>query len=160
MPKLAAPTLDVSVLINAPANAVFNAFFDHQALAAWWQVTRSVTTPRLLGPFAVEWTPDEFGDELVGRLGGVFRGTIMHLDEGRGFFVADAYWLPPDGGAIGPMALEVSCTAEEQPDGTPATRVRVTQNGFEEGARWRRYYELIEVGWDRALRSLKMLLEV
>jgi uncharacterized protein YndB with AHSA1/START domain len=159
MSKLATPALDVSMVINAPAAAVFGAFFNHEALQVWWQVTRSVTTPRLLGPFAVEWAPDEFGDDVVGRLGGVFRGTIMHIDDGRGFFVADAYWLPPDGGAIGPMALEVSCTAEDLTDGTPATRVRVTQSGFEEGSLWRRYYELIQVGWDRALRSLKMLLE-
>ena len=39
------------------------------------------------------------------------------------------------------------------------TRVRVTQTGFEESARWRRYYEVIGLGWSRALASLKSLLE-
>ncbi|MEN3336405.1 MAG: hypothetical protein V7647_81, partial [Acidobacteriota bacterium] len=38
-------------------------------------------------------------------------------------------------------------------------RVRVTQTGFEESERWRRYYEVIDVGWTRALASLKSLLE-
>ena len=33
------------------------------------------------------------------------------------------------------------------------------QNGFEEGARWRRYYEVVSVGWQHALKSMKMLLE-
>ena len=44
-----------------------------------------------------------------GRLGGVFRGTVMQFEAGRGFFLADVYWLPPDGDPIGPMALEVTC---------------------------------------------------
>jgi len=37
--------------------------------------------------------------------------------------------------------------------------VHVSQRGFEEGARWRRYYEVIGFGWERALASLKNLLE-
>jgi hypothetical protein len=92
---------------------------------------------------------------VLGRLGGVFRGTVMQFDPGAGFFVADAYWLPPDGDPIGPMALEVALTQ----DGTDATRVRVTQTGFEDSDRWRRYYEVIGFGWERALASLKNLLE-
>jgi uncharacterized protein YndB with AHSA1/START domain len=150
----AAPGLDLSIAIAAPPTLVMRAFFDADALGAWWSVTRSVTTPRVLGPYAVEWPPTEFRDEVLGRLGGVFRGTVMQFEAGRGFFVADAFWLPPDGDPIGPMALEVTCTPS---DG--GTEVRVTQRGFEESARWRRYYEVVTVGWQRALKSMKMLLE-
>ena len=98
---------------------------------------------------------------MLGRLGGVFRGTVMQFDQNTGFFVADAFWLPPDGDPIGPMALEVSVKAEgpRDGDGEPSTRVRVTQQGFEESDRWRRYYDVIEFGWERALASLKNLLE-
>jgi uncharacterized protein YndB with AHSA1/START domain len=131
------------------------AFFDADALMAWWQVSRSVTTPRPLGPYAIEWAPTDFRDELLGRLGGVFRGVVMQCEPGRGFFVADAFWLPPDGDPIGPMALEVTLKAE----GDAVTRVRVTQTGFEDSPRWRRYYEVIGFGWERALASLKALLE-
>jgi len=131
------------------------AFFDADALMAWWQVSHAVTTPRPMGPYAVEWAPTDFRDEILGRLGGVFRGTVMECRAGESFFVADAFWLPPDGDPIGPMALRVTL----QPDTTGATRIRVTQTGFEEGARWRRYYEVIGVGWERALASLKSLLE-
>ena len=74
----------------------------------------------------------------------------------QGFFVADAFWLPPDGEPIGPMALEVTLQDRGR---TALTRVRVTQTGFEESARWRRYYEVIGFGWERALASLKSLLE-
>jgi len=150
-----APSLDVSAVIAAPAGRIMKAFFDADALSAWWQVRHSVTTPRTLGPYAIEWAPTDFRDEILGRLGGVFRGTVMEFRAGEKFFVADAFWLPPDGDPIGPMALEVTLQAE--PSG--ATRVRVIQNGFEEGARWRRYYEVIGFGWERALASLKALLE-
>jgi hypothetical protein len=39
------------------------------------------------------------------------------------------------------------------------TRVHVSQRGFEENARWRRYYEVISVGWEHSLSALKSLLE-
>jgi uncharacterized protein YndB with AHSA1/START domain len=149
------PSLDVTATIAAPAGRVLRAFFDAQALNAWWQVSHAVTTPRVLGPYAIEWAPTDFRDEILGRLGGVFRGTVMQFDASRGFFVADAFWLPPDGEPIGPMALEVTLQTES----TGATRVHVTQTGYEESERWRRYYEVIGNGWTRALASLKSLLE-
>ena len=150
-----APSLDVTATIAAPPGRVLKAFFDAEALRAWWQVAHAVTTPRILGPYAIEWQPTDFRDEILGRLGGVFRGTVMQFQIGQGFFVADAFWLPPDGDPIGPMALAVALTVEAG----GATRVRVTQTGFEESARWRRYYEVIGFGWERALASLKSLLE-
>jgi len=152
------PRLDVTAIINAPAGLVLKAFFDADALGAWWQVAHSVTTPRALGAYAIEWAPTDFRDETLGRLGGVFRGTVMQFDPGAGFFVADAFWLPPDGDPIGPMALEVTCTTVGG-DPDAGTRVHVTQTGFEESVRWRRYYEVIGHGWERALASLKSLLE-
>jgi uncharacterized protein YndB with AHSA1/START domain len=149
------PNLDVTVTIQAPAPIVLKAFFDPDALHAWWQVLRSVTIPRPLGPYALEWTPTDFRDEALGRFGGVFRGTVMQFDPAGGFFVADAYWLPPDGDPIGPMALEVRCTnGAEQ-----GTTVHVRQTGFEESPRWRRYYDVVGYGWERALASMKSLLE-
>jgi uncharacterized protein YndB with AHSA1/START domain len=148
------PSLDMTAVIAAPPARVLRAFFDAEALGAWWQVARAVTTPRILGAYAIEWPPTEFRDEVLGRLGGVFRGTVVQYQIGQGFFVADAFWLPPDGEPIGPMALEVSLQAD-----AAGTRVRVTQTGFEESVRWRRYYEVIGFGWTRALASLKSLLE-
>jgi uncharacterized protein YndB with AHSA1/START domain len=149
-----APSLDIDIVIAAPPARVLKAFFEPEALTAWLQVSQAVTTPRVLGPYALAWPATDFRDETLGRLGGVFRGTVMQYQPTHGFFVADVYFLPPDGDPIGPMAFEVTCTSE---DGV--TSVHVSQRGFEEGARWRRYYEVIVPGWDRALRALKGLLE-
>jgi uncharacterized protein YndB with AHSA1/START domain len=148
------PSVDVTAIIAAPAARVLTAFFDAEALNAWWQVIHAVTTPRVLGPYAIEWPATDFRDDILGRLGGVFRGTVIQFHSG-GFFVADAFWLPPDGEPIGPMALEIKLQAD--PRG--ATRIRVTQTGFEESERWRRYYEVIGLGWTHALAALKSLLE-
>jgi uncharacterized protein YndB with AHSA1/START domain len=158
------PGLDISMVIDAPPQRVLKAFFEVDALRAWWQVKHAVTMPRVLGPYAVAWETTEFRDEVLGRLGGVFRGTVMQFQADRGFFVADAFWLPPDGEPIGPMAFEVACTPAgsngmNTPSGTAATHVHVTQHGYEESDRWRRYYEVIGYGWERALASLKALLE-
>jgi hypothetical protein len=152
---------------------VLRAFFDPAALAAWWQASASVTTPRVLGPYVIEWRPTEFRDDLLGRLGGVLRGTVMQIDPAHGFFLADVYWLPPDGDPIGPMALEVSWRSarapagdeasapaqEDTPDDVELTTVTIRQTGFEDSPRWRRYYAVFGAGWGRALAALKDLLE-
>jgi uncharacterized protein YndB with AHSA1/START domain len=165
--KAARPSegLDVSAIIKAPPSRVLKAFFDADAIGAWWQAQHSVTTPRVLGAYAIEWAPTDFQDDILGRLGGVFRGTVMQFDPARGFFVADAFWLPPDGDPIGPMALEVVCSPITSSGGVSiapseiATQVRVVQTGFEASARWERYYDIVRVGWERALASMRMLLE-
>jgi hypothetical protein len=155
-PDTAATTagFEVGLDIKAPAGRVIRAFFDAAALGAWWGVSRSVTTPRPLGPYVLEWPPTEHRDDVLGRLGGVFRGTVMNFDPIAGFFVADAYYLPPDGEPIGPMAFKVSCSPIDE-----GAHVLVVQSGSDDGLRWRRYYEVVGAGLERALHSLKSLLE-
>src|SRR6266498_451285 len=152
------PAVDVAIDIRAVPRIVIDAFFDGAALAAWWPAARSVTTPRPLGPYAIEWMT-ESRDEVLGRLGGVLRGIVMQFEPTRGFFVADVFWLPPNGTPTGPMALEVACSRGVTPDGLPCTKVRVTQGGFDESARWRRYYDVAQSQWQGLLGSLKAFLE-
>jgi uncharacterized protein YndB with AHSA1/START domain len=143
-----------SILIDAPPEDVLAAFVKPEALAAWWLTTRSVTVPRPLGVYAVEWDPSREVDAILGRLGGVFYGIVMEYKPGRELFVADAWWLPPDGDPVGPMSFQVNCALEG-----PACRLRVRQSGFEDGARWRRYYRVIERGWHMSMAALKEYLE-
>ena len=145
---------DHSVLIRASPERVLAAFFDPEALAAWWLTARSVTSPRPLGVYALEWQPSREADAILGRLGGVFYGIVMEYKAGRELFVADAWWIPPDGDPIGPMALQVNCAVEDA-----ACRLRVRQSGFEETPRFRRYYTVIDRGWHISLAALKAYLE-
>jgi uncharacterized protein YndB with AHSA1/START domain len=143
-----------SLTIDAPAAAVLDAFFDADALAAWWNVSRSLCVARPLGVYAVEWAPTEWEDEILGRLGGAFRGTVIEFKPGREFFVADLFWLPPDGDPVGPMALEAACSQH----GT-STVLYVRQSGWEDSPRWSRYYDLIDTGFALALAQLKRHVE-
>jgi uncharacterized protein YndB with AHSA1/START domain len=150
-PQTTDPTcFEHTILIGAAPTRVMSAFFEPDALARWWQAIRSVTSPRPLGVYAVEWEPTQERDEVLGRLGGIFHGTVMEYLAGRELFVADAWWLPPDDEPIGPMSLEVSCML----DGA-ACRLRVRQSGFEDTLRWRRYYAVIARGWQSSLVALK-----
>ena len=156
----AAPAgVDCSMAILAPPSRVIGAFFDAEALSVWWRTSRSVTIPRILGPYALEWEITDHRDEVLGRLGGTFRGTVMEFKAERRFFVADIFWLPPDGDPLGPMALEVVCERQwrQHPE---MTLLKVAQRGFEDGKRWKRYYEVIAPGWTSSLESLKRYLEL
>ena len=144
-----------NIVIAASPASIIDAFFDPNALAVWWQATRSVCIPKPLGSYAVEWAPTEWRDDVLGRLGGALHATVMEFKPGREFFLADTYWLPPDGDPIGPKALEATCSL--QPGGT---LLQLRQSGYEEGSpRWKRYYEVIVPGWTRALQSMKNYLE-
>jgi uncharacterized protein YndB with AHSA1/START domain len=143
-----------SLTVAAQPDAVLDAFLDPDSLAVWWHVARSVCVARPLGVYAVEWAATEFEDEILGRLGGTFRGTVVDFTPGKELFVADAYWLPPEGDPIGPMAFEVTCTVQGE-----GTVLHVRQSGSEDGPRWARYYEVIDVGLTAALGELKTWLE-
>lgn len=145
---------EAQVTVHAPPAAVFACFFSPEALRAWWQVVRSVTTPVPFGVYAVEWATTPFRDDLLGALGGVLHGTVVDVRPGQRFFVADVYWVPPEGDPIGPMALHVSC------DPDPAgCRLLVRQDGYEPSPRWRRYYAVVSRAWEISLAALKRYVE-
>jgi uncharacterized protein YndB with AHSA1/START domain len=148
--------VELNVIVQATPTRVLEAFFDPEDLAKWWQVVRSVTVPRPLGTYAVEWESTEFRDEVLGRLGGAFHGTVMDYRPGEEFFVADAYWTPPDGEPIWPMALVVTCAPQ---GGDHITNLVIRQSGDDDGIRWQRYFEIVAAGWQRALGELKAYLD-
>lgn len=143
-----------SLTINAPAETILRAFFDHEMLAVWWRIRRSLCVPRTLGCYAVEWEETEQRDDTVGRLGGVFHGTVVSVDLQRELFVADAYWMAPEGDPVGPMAFEVTCAA-----GPGGTIARVRQSGSDDSPRWARYFDLAGQGMTVSLERLKTMLE-
>jgi hypothetical protein len=150
------PSVDHTLEIAADPSAIIAAFFAPPALASWWRVERSVTTPRLLGVYAVEWLPTTFTDEVLGALGGVLYGTVVDYRPDREFLVAEVYWIPPEADPIGPMALHVSCVPAA---GGQATRLRVLQTGGDDSPRWKRYYEVMGAGWTGSLAALKQHIE-
>ena len=148
-------SFDGMVEVAAPPEVVQAAFFCPESLRAWWDTSGSVTTPRPLGVYAVEWPTTPESDSLLGPLGGAFYGTVIDMRQGREFFLADAYWIPPEGDPVGPMALHMTC------DPTAAgTRLRVQLSGCDDSPRWRRFYRVMGARWMEALARLKSHLEM
>ncbi len=149
-----AKILDVTrtQLIQAPPARVMQAFFTETDLKGWWGVTRSFAVARPLGMYAIEWDSTDFKDDILGRLGGSFHGTVIDYRPNAAFFLAEAYWQPPDGDPIGPMALEVQC----RPHGNGRqTMVTVRQSAAGDGPRWERYFSIMGRGWEGALLEMK-----
>jgi hypothetical protein len=154
---------DHTIRIESTPVRVLAAFFEPSALSAWWDVGTAIATPRPLGVYALQWRNPGVPDDVLGPFGGIFHGTVIDFQAGRGFFVADAYWLPEEGDPIGPLAMEVTCTPADRPAGRPtaplATTLRVVQRGLDDSPRWMRYYEVIGTLWPPALDTLKEYLE-
>jgi uncharacterized protein YndB with AHSA1/START domain len=153
-----AVVLDVThtLLIPAPPARVMAAFFDPKDLAGWWQVVRTMMVARPLGLYAIEWETTRFKDDVLGHLGGTFHGTIIDYRENDALFIAEAYWQPPEGDPIGPMALEVHCQSHGN---DRSTMLSVKQSGEGEGPRWARYFEIMAQGWEGALQEMKDYLD-
>jgi uncharacterized protein YndB with AHSA1/START domain len=143
-------------LIQSPPARVMQAFFTDTDLRSWWGVTRAFIVARTLGMYAIEWEPTDFHDDVLGRLGGSLHGTIVDYRAHGAFVLAEAYWQPPDGEPIGPMALEVHC----RPHGNNRqTMVTVRQSAAGEGPRWQRYFQVMDRGWESALFELKNFID-
>ncbi|MEW6323731.1 MAG: SRPBCC domain-containing protein [Acidobacteriota bacterium] len=156
MPSPAMLTVEHRLVIKAQPSRVMRAFVDADDLSRWWQVVRSVTVPKPLGPYAVEWATTDFRDEILGPLGGALHGTIMEYRPGRELFLADAYWQAPEGAPVGPMAIEISVRPT---DTIFVSEVRLRQSGEDLGPRWQRYFQIMQAGWGRALLELKLYLD-
>lgn len=148
--------IERTIRIRSLPRRVVAAFFDPRDLAAWWDVSNAVTVGRPLAPYAVQWPPTAFADEILGQLGGTLHGMVMDIREGASFFLADVYYTPPEGAPIGPMALEVLARPIE--DGR-STELTVRQSAESDGERGQRYFTLMAESWDRALDALREHLE-
>ena len=155
-PSEGALVIERAIQIRASPGRVLSAFFQPRDLAAWWGVSNAVTVARPLAPYAVQWPPTHYTDEVLGQLGGTLHGTVMDIRDGASFFLADLYYTPPEGAPIGPMALEVE--AHPLADGR-TTEMRIRQSADGNGARWQRYFGVMAEGWDRALDALREHLE-
>jgi Polyketide cyclase / dehydrase and lipid transport len=145
-----------AIRIRATPDRVLAAFFDRNDLSAWWEVSQCVTVARPLAPYALQWDPTSFADEVLGKLGGTLHGTMMDVRDGEGFFLADVYYTPPEGAPVGPMALDVQVRPSE--DGR-STELAVRMSADDEGPRWQRYFAVMAEVWDRALDNLREHLE-
>ena len=72
------PHFEVSIVVDVPAARVLQAFVDHDDLAYWWEVERSVAVARATGAYAVDVASQRTpATTCSGRLGGTLHGTVI-----------------------------------------------------------------------------------
>jgi uncharacterized protein YndB with AHSA1/START domain len=74
--------LERTIRIRSTPERVLTAFSRPRALAVWWDFSNAVTVARPLAPYAVQWPPSHFTDDVLGRLGGTLHGTVLDYREG------------------------------------------------------------------------------
>jgi len=134
-------TIEMTLEIDAPTDAVWRALTDAKELVRWFPLEAEVE-PRVGGRYWTSWG---------GKFAGESRITILeperHLqtnwptgtkDEGRPTELAVDYHLEGRGGR---------------------TVLRLVHSGFGRGAEWDEEYDGIRVGWTFELRSLRHYLE-
>ena len=78
-PSEGALVIERAIQIRASPGRVLSAFFQPRDLAAWWGVSNAVTVARPLAPYAVQWPPTHYTDEVLGQQQD--RGMQRALDE-------------------------------------------------------------------------------
>ena len=139
-----------SLTIEAPPAAVLDAFFDADALAAWWRVKRSLCVPRPLGVLRRGMGADRVaGRNLrparrrVSRNGDRVQARTRVLSR-RSVLAAARRRSGRSDGARGDVHAAGNSTV-----------LHVRQSGWEDSTRWSRYYELIATGFTVALEEMK-----
>ena len=77
----------------------------------------------------------DFKDDVLGRLGGTFHGTVMDYRANAAFFLAEVYWQPPEGDADRPDGAR--SRGPPIADGRPAANGRQGDDGGREAERRR-----------------------
>lgn len=135
-------------LAVAPEQAI-QTFLDVPALQAWWGVERALVQPCEGGLYALTWNVSEAG------FGFVTTGIIVDLDPAARLRIEKYTYFNPTRDILGPMTLDM----EALPGGEGRTLLRVTQDGYREGADWDWYYASVLEAWPVVLDSIKAYLE-
>lgn len=136
-----ARTIEKTLEIKAPPDAVWKALTDADELVRWFPLKAS-TEPRVGGRIWMSWD-------------GVFEGEhqIKIFEPGRHLQTS---WSPMTKDDQRTTELSVDYHLEGQGGGTV---LRLVHSGFGRGAAWDEEYDGIDTGWTFELRSLRLYLE-
>ena len=134
-------SIEKSVTINAPADAVWRALSDARELERWFPL-RADVTPGVGGRIWVSWGQGSEG-----------ASTIAVWEPNRRLGTVDTF--PGADGA--PVRVAVDYYIESQQGGT--TVVRLVHSGFSADAAWDEMYDAMDNGWAYFLFNLRHYLE-
>jgi len=135
-------SIDLTIEIDAPAEAVWQAISNAEELARWFPLNAEIE-PGVGGTVTIDWGPDIRGT-----------GDIEAWDEGRRLVYVERPW----GEATGeqPVRVAVEYTLEGRGG---KTVLRMVNSGFSAEDDWADYIDTLDSGWRYFLYNLKHYLE-
>jgi len=139
--------VESSIIINAPATAIIDAFTDPRQLKGWWGVHSSLVQPAPGGLYILAWKGNE-GFNYINT------GIVKAYEAGLFIEIEKLSYLNTERQILGPMTLLVECSPHNA-----STYVHVCQGGYQSGGDWDWFYDIVLENWPIALQNLKKYLE-
>jgi uncharacterized protein YndB with AHSA1/START domain len=142
--KRVTKSIDLTIEIDAPPEAVWEAISKAEELQRWFPLNAEIE-PGVGGTVTIDWGPD-------------VRGTadIEAWDEGRRLVYVERPWGPAVEDDAEPVRVAVEYTIEGRGG---KTVLRMVNSGFSADADWADFIDTIDSGWRYFLFNLKHYLE-
>jgi uncharacterized protein YndB with AHSA1/START domain len=137
-----------SIQIQAEPRRVLNAFLELVELKQWWGVSDGLVEARKGGVWTLVWRHDTGGYRYA------VSGVIKSLAPEKRLRIEPLVYMNAERTILGPMRLSLALSGKEG-----RTRIRVRQDGYQQGAEWDWTYQAMQTGWTEALKNLKRYLE-
>lgn len=141
--------VEVAANIKTSPERALEAFLDPAMLADWWGVERCLIEPRDGGLYSLAWNVTEAG------FGFVSTGLIKRFQPGRLLEIEKVVYMNPERPLLGPLGLTVQAAKEAG----AMTRVTLCQSGYQEGADWDWYHQVVAQAWPAVMETIKSYLE-
>lgn len=136
-------TIETSGYIAAKPERVIEAFTSKEDLAAWWLVSRSLTSPAKGAIWTVVW--ENYGQDKTHH---VWSGVVSESSKHH-LIISDLVMIEPERPLFGPMQLEIIALADGE-----GTRLTVLHHGYQYGEHWDWSHKVVVGGWKKALGEL------
>lgn len=140
--------VEATISIQSKPENIIAAFVNPSMLAEWWQVERAFIDTRVDGIYALTWqiTNNGFGYMSV--------GNIKTYNPNMQLVIDNFTYFNPEKSILGNMTLTI--IAKENGN---QTALYLCQEGYQAGADWDWYYQVVTEAWPNVLQDLKVYLE-
>jgi uncharacterized protein YndB with AHSA1/START domain len=145
---LSTRTITSSISVNASPEEVLAAFTTSTLLEQWWKVERSLIDKEVGGLYLLSWKINQEG------FGYVLTGVIEEYIPGQLLEIRRMAYFKPNHPIFGPMSLRIEVKATD-----PGTTLLLTHEGYQSGAHWNWYFEVVEKAWPVVLQEMKTFVE-
>lgn len=139
--------IESSIAINKTPGIVLSAFTDPHHLRNWWGVDRSLIELKKGGLYSLVWQRNNAMDFIS-------TGIIAEYLPECQLKIEQMVYFNPHRPVFGPMELMVLTTPEDV-----GTTLTVVQSGYQQGADWDWYYNVVKNSWPEVLQKIRDYLE-